>query len=101
MSTFNPVGLRSSNSMRMCVSHCACVCVLAWVHACVCVCDSVCVCVCVCVCGWNQLNVYTTLAYPHISSFSAIHKHTHTRILKPFEDCEQTGLKVNIANYYY
>ena len=24
---------------------------------------------------------------------SAIHKHTHTRILKPFEDSEPTGLK--------
>ena len=31
---------------------------------------------------------------------SAIHKHahTHTRILKPFEDSEPTGLKVDIAN---
>ena len=26
---------------------------------------------------------------------SAIHKHTHIRILKPFEDCESTGLKVD------
>ena len=24
---------------------------------------------CVCVCGWNKLEVCTTLAYPHISSF--------------------------------
>ena len=39
-----------------------------------CVCDSV------CVCGRNELNVYTTLAYPHISSFCAIHKHTHTHM---------------------
>ena len=29
---------------------------------------------------------------------SAIHKHTHTRILKPFEDSEPTGLKVDIAH---
>ena len=60
----------------------------------------VCVCatVCVCVCGRNELNVYARLAYPHISSFHAIHKHTHTRILKPFEDSEPTGLKVDIAN---
>ena len=29
---------------------------------------------------------------------SAIHKNTHTRILKPFEDSEPTGLKVDIAN---
>ena len=28
---------------------------------------------------------------------SAIHKHTHTCILKPFEDSEPTGLKVDIA----
>ena len=96
MSTFSPVSLRSSNGMRMCVSHCVCVCVRvrAWVH----VCDSVTV--CLCVCGRNELNVYTMLAYPQISSFSAIHKHTHTRILKPFEDSEPTGLKVDIVKYY-
>ena len=28
---------------------------------------------------------------------SAIHKHTHTRILKPFEDSLPTGLKAGIA----
>ena len=28
---------------------------------------------------------------------SAIHKHTHTPILKPSEDSEPTGLKVDIA----
>ena len=28
---------------------------------------------------------------------SAIHKHTHTRILKPSENSEPTGLKVDIA----
>ena len=28
---------------------------------------------------------------------SAIHKHKHTRILKPFEDSELMGLKVDIA----
>ena len=28
---------------------------------------------------------------------SAVHKHTHTRNLKPFEDSELTGLKVDIA----
>ena len=28
---------------------------------------------------------------------SAIHKHTHTPILKPPEDSEPTGLKVDIA----
>ena len=30
----------------------------------------------------------------------AIHKHTHTRILKPFEDSEPTGLEVNIAAFF-
>ena len=62
-------------------------------------------CVCVCVCGGgegggggqNELNVYTMLAYPRISSFRAIYKHMHTRILKPFEDSEPTGLKVDTA----
>ena len=29
---------------------------------------------------------------------SAIHKHMHTRIFKPFEDSEPTGLKVDIAD---
>ena len=68
-------------------------------------CVSVCVCMCVsvCMCGWNKLEVCTTLAYPHISSFRTVpvyaHKHTHTNtcILKPFEDSEPTGLKVDIA----
>ena len=31
---------------------------------------------------------------------SAIHKHTHTRILKPFEDSEQTGPKVHRAHFF-
>ena len=57
----------------------------------------VCVCVCVRVCGRNELNVYTTLAYPRISSFRTIHKYAHTCILKRFEDSELTGLKVDIA----
>ena len=57
-----------------------------------------CVCVCVCVCGRNELNVHTTPAYPRISSFRAIHKHAHTRILKSFEDSEPTGPKVDIAS---
>ena len=62
----------------------------------------VCVCVsvraCVCVCGWNELELCTTLAYPHISSFCAMPVlYTSTHILKPFEDSELTGLKVDIA----
>ena len=45
----------------------------------------------------DGMNVYTTLAYPPISSFRTIHKHAHTHILKPFKDSELTGLKVDIA----
>ena len=40
-----------------------CVCVCVCIH---CVCVFVCVYVCVCVCGWNELEVCTTLTYPHI-----------------------------------
>ena len=47
MSTFRPVGSWSSNGMRE--------------RKCVCIC------VCLCVCGRNELEVCTTLAYPHIS----------------------------------
>ena len=32
---------------------------------------------------------------------SIIHKHTHTRILTPFKDSELTGLKVDIALFFY
>ena len=32
---------------------------------------------------------------------SAIHKHLNTHILKPFEDSEPTGLKVDIAAVSY
>ena len=40
-----------------------------------------------------------TLAYQLIAYYaSAMHKHTHTRILKPFEVSEPTGLKVSIAH---
>ena len=56
---------------------------------------------CVCVDGRNELEVCTTLAYPRYQLIpcyaSAMHKHTHTRNLKPFEDSEPTGLKVDIA----
>ena len=52
--------------------------------------------VCVCGGGGNELEVCTTLEYIHISVHS-VHKHTHTCILKPFEDSELTGLKVDIA----
>ena len=58
-------------------------------------------CACVCVCGWNELEVCTTLAYIHVSVHSVlcqcVRKLTRTRILKPFEDSEPMGLKVDIA----
>ena len=44
MSTFSPVGLRSTNG----------------------VCVRACVIACVCVCVQNELEVFTVLAYPHI-----------------------------------
>ena len=40
--------------------------------------------------GWNELEVCTILAYPHISS---VHTNTHTRILIPFGDSKPMGLK--------
>ena len=40
------------------------------------------------------ISTYQFIPY----SASAIHKHTH--ILKPFEDSEPTGLKVDIAKNY-
>ena len=74
--------------MRICV--CVCVCVRERER------ESVCESVCVCVDGMN-------LKYPlrwhiHISSFCTMPMlYTSTRILKPFEDIELTGLKVDIA----
>ena len=55
-------------------------------------------CVCVCVDGMNLK--YALRWHIHVYRFipcyaSAIHK--HTRILKPFEDSEPTGLKVDTA----
>ena len=69
-----------------------------------------CVCVRARVGGQNELEVCTTLAYPHItlSVHSVLtpdpvdtHKHMHTCILKPFEDSEPMGLKVDIAVNIY
>ena len=54
MFAFSPVGSRSSNGIRTCL--CACMCV----------------CVCVCVCGRNELEVCSTLGYPHIGSFRTV-----------------------------
>ena len=68
MSTFSPVSSRSSNGM--CV----------WTE-------------------WTWSMHYAGIStYQFISySASAIHKHMPTRILKPSEDGEPTGLKVDIA----
>ena len=64
---------------------------------------NVCVCVCVCVCVWTEwtwsmqyIGIPTYQFIPHYAS--AIHK--HTRILKPFEDSELTGLKVDTAQHH-
>ena len=50
-------------------------------------------CVCVCVSGMNLKYALQFILY----YASAVHKHTHTYTLKPFQDSEPTGLKVNIA----
>ena len=73
------------------------------VSVCVCSCVRACVLVCmrVYMCAWNKLEVYTTLAYQHLSSFRTIPvlytstrthaSSNHLRTAKP------TGLKVDIA----
>ena len=95
--------------IRVCV--CVCVCVRQWIYECVCVrqcmcvwmrvcvCVNECVCVrvsvyvraCECVCGRNELEVCTTLAYLHSSSFCTMPAYTHTRTRTLFGDCEPTG----------
>ena len=72
------------------------------VRACVCVHVCVCVRACVRACVWieqvRSMHYVGISTYQLISYYaSAIHKHTHTRTLKPFEDSEPTGLKVNTA----
>ena len=55
-------------------------------------------------CGWNEIEVCTTLAYPHISSFRTmpvLYTSTPTCIHKPFENSELTGLKADIDNEKY
>ena len=82
MSTFSPVGLQSSNGISVCV--------------------------CVCVCAWRVYMEWTwSVHYIGISTYQfipyyaiAVHKHSHTRILKPFEDSEPLGLKVKIASFF-
>ena len=71
ISTFSPVNSQSSNGMRMCV------------------------------CVRNELEVCTTLTYPHISSFcamSVVYASTCAHVLKSFEDSKLTGLKVDTAS---
>ena len=61
------------------------------------VCVYVCVHACVCVCGWNELEVCTPMACPHQFSLYYASVDTHQCIFIPFEDCELTELKVDIA----
>ena len=59
-----------------------------------------CVCVCVCVCARARAMKYALRWHITISVHSLLcqcQKHTHTRIHKPFEDSEPTGLIVDIA----
>ena len=72
---------------------------------CVCVCVCVCVFVCVrarvsaCVDGMNLK--YALRWHIHIDQFILCYTqaHAHTHILKPFEDREPTGLKVDTASF--
>ena len=75
---------------------------MVWECVCVCVCVCACVRACVCVCVWTEWT--WSMHYVGISTYefsfrtmpaSAIH--TNTRILKPFEDNEPTGLEVDIT----
>ena len=55
----------------------------------------VCVYVCVCARARNELEVRTTLAVPHLSSFCTmpvLYTRTHA-----FKDSERTGLKVDVS----
>ena len=74
MSTFSPLSSWSSSGMKVCV--------------------------CVCADGMNLK--YALRWHIHISIHSVLcqcntQAHAHTHILKPFEDSEPTGLKVDIA----
>ena len=82
----------------MCV--CVCVCVCACVRACVC---CVCICVCVvCACVYGMNLKYTLCWHIHISVPTVLCQLVlYTCILKPFEDSEPTGLKVDIVETYY
>ena len=42
-------------------------------------------------------STYQFIPYYAAGNMCTIHKHTHTPILKPSEDSEPTGLKVDIA----
>ena len=72
ISTFSPVGLLSSNGLM---------------------------CVCVSVCVRTEWTESTMVAYSHIYQFIPYYASVYTRvhILKPFEDCGPTGLKVDSA----
>ena len=86
---------------------CVCVCVRACLCVCACACVRVCVCACVCACvRVDEMNLkYALRSHVHFRQFipyysSAIHKHTHTCILKRFEESKPTVLKVDIAQTF-
>ena len=79
---------------------CVCVCVRACVRPCVRACVRACVRVCVCVDGMNlkyALRWQIHISVPSVLCQCYTQAHAHTHILKPFEDSEPTGLKVDIA----
>ena len=45
----------------------------------------------------HYVGISTFQFIPYYNYASAMHKHTQARILKPFEDSEPSGLKVDIA----
>ena len=93
MSTLSPVGLQSSNGMRMCacVYVCVCVCVLCACCMCMCVrgkyelemcaCVHACVCAYVRVCAWSVRTLsmhYTDMStYQFIPYYASVYRRTH------------------------
>ena len=59
-----------------------------------------CVCVCVCVDGMNLKYALRWHIRTSVLSVLCHTSYTRTHILKPFEDSEPTGLKVDIADGY-
>ena len=69
----------------------------------------VCVCVCMCVCvvrmklkyalHWHNIYLYLHFicSFDAVSNSMQVYVHTNTHILRPSEDSELTGLKVDTA----